>query len=190
MGCFQWNKLKYTYFVFLSWHWVKLTPRLCWLLQWWNYCCAIALDGLACAEFKEFDEHKVELNLTWPMVKSNADRCTCNISALQLKFDHQKGCLSLSWSPSSDTMFYLWVVVCLYRAEQGSWMVLHRAVTCWTGHMLIPLCVCYSFKSFCVHLWRRQSSKLPCMKYLFLGEFLLLAQQNTKCHNLGMLAGR
>ena len=45
---------------------------------------------------------------------------------------------------------------------------------------------------------------LPCMKYLFLGEFLLLAQQNTKClgeflllalpntkcHNLGMLAGR
>ena len=31
------------------------------------------LDGLACAEFKEFDEHKVELNLTWPMVKSTAD---------------------------------------------------------------------------------------------------------------------
>ena len=26
------------------------------------------------------------------------------------------------------------------------------------------------------------------MKYLFLGEFLLLAQQNTKCHDLGMLA--
>ena len=31
---------------------------------------------------------------------------------------------------------------------------------------------------------------LPCLKYLFLGEFLLLAQQNTKCHDLGMLAGR
>ena len=45
---------------------------------------------------------------------------------------------------------------------------------------------------------------LPCMKYLFLGEFLLLAQQNTKCLgeflllalpnakccDLGMLAGR
>ena len=45
---------------------------------------------------------------------------------------------------------------------------------------------------------------LPCMKYLFLGEFLLLAQQNTKClgeflllalpntkcRDLGMLAGR
>ena len=28
------------------------------------------------------------------------------------------------------------------------------------------------------------------MKYLFLGEFLLLAQQNTKCHDLAMLAGR
>ena len=106
----------------LSWHWVKLTPRLCWLLQQWNYCCVIALDGLAGAEFKEFDEHKVELNLTWPMVKSNADRGTCNISTLQLKFDHQKGCLSLSWSPSSDTMFYLWVVVCLYGTEWGSWM--------------------------------------------------------------------
>ena len=107
MGCYWWNKLKYTYFVFLSWHWVKLTPRLCWLLQWWNYCCAVALDGLAWAEF---DEHKVELNLTWAMVKSNADRCTCNISILQLMFNHQTGCLSLSWSPSSDTMFYLWVV--------------------------------------------------------------------------------
>ena len=152
MGCFWWNKLKYTYFVFLGWCCMKLTPRLCWLLQWWNYYCAIALDGLACAEFKEFDEHKVELNLTWPMVKSNAVRCTCNISTLQLKFDHQKACLSLSWSPSSDTMFYLWVVVCLYgaeqflhRAERGSWMVLHRAVRFWMGYMLIPLCVCYSF---------------------------------------------
>ena len=45
---------------------------------------------------------------------------------------------------------------------------------------------------------------LPCLKYLFLGELLLLAQQNTKCLgeflllalpntkycNLGMLAGR
>ena len=45
---------------------------------------------------------------------------------------------------------------------------------------------------------------LPCMKYLFLGGFLLLAQQNTKClgeflllalpntkcHDLGMLVGR
>ena len=74
----------------------KLTPRLCWLLQRWNYCGAIALDGLACAEFKEFDEHKVELNLTWPMVKSTAEQCTCNISSFQLKFNHQKGCLSLS----------------------------------------------------------------------------------------------
>ena len=121
MGCFWWNKLKYTYFVLLGWCWVKLTLRLCWLLQWWNYCCAIALDGLACAEFKEFDEHKVELNLTCTVVKSNADRCTCNISTLKLKFNHQKGCLSVSWSPSSDTMFYLWVGVCLHGAEQGSW---------------------------------------------------------------------
>ena len=124
----------------------KLTPRLCWLLQWWNYCCVIALDRLACAEFKEFDEHKVELNLTWPMVKSTAEWCTCNISTFQLKFDHQKGCLSLSWSPSSDTMFYLWVV-----AAWGSWMgtiwfcmgILNRLNG--MGHMLIALCVCYSF---------------------------------------------
>ena len=142
---------------------MKLTPRLCWLLQWWNYCCVIALDGQACAEFKEFDEHKVELNLTWPMVKSNADRCTCNISTLQLKFNHQKGCVSLSWSPSSDTMFYLWVVATwgcflewgLYGfcmgilngdPEWGSRMVSARGwMQFWTGHMLIPLCVCYSF---------------------------------------------
>ena len=120
MGCLQWNKLKYTYFVFFLLVMGKLTPRLCWLLQWWNYCCVIALDRLACAEFKEFkefNEHKVELNLTWPMVKSTAEWCTCNISAFQLKFNHQKGCLSLSWSPSSDTMFYLWVV-----ATRGSWM--------------------------------------------------------------------
>ena len=104
------------YFVFFLLVMGKLTPRLCWLLQWWNYCCVIALDRLACAEFKEFNEHKVELNLIWPMVKSTAEWCTCNISAFQLKFDHQKGCLSLSWSPSSDTMFYLWVV-----ATWGSW---------------------------------------------------------------------
>ena len=117
MGCFWWNKLKYTYFVFFLLVMGKLTARLCWLLQQWNYCCVIALDRLACAEFKEFDEPKVELNLTLSMVKSTAEQCTCNISTFQLKFDHQKGCLSLSWSPSSDTVFYLWVV-----ATRGSWM--------------------------------------------------------------------
>ena len=152
MGCFWLNKLKYTYFVLFLLVIGKLTPRLCWLLQQWNYCCAIALDGLACAEFKEFNEHKVELNLTWPMVKSTAEKCTCNISAFQLKFDHQKGCLSLSWSPSSDTMFNLWVV-----AAWGSWtgtiwflhgdpeQFLHGAEWFWMGHMGIPLCVCYCF---------------------------------------------
>ena len=56
-------------------------------------------------------------------------------------------------------LFYLWVVAARGSwtgtvrfctrlngdPEQGSWMVLHRAAMSWMGHMLIPLCVCYSF---------------------------------------------
>ena len=110
----------------------KLTPRLCWLLQWWNYCCVIALDRLACAEFKEFDEHKVELNLTWPMVKSH-----CWMMHLQyLRFPVEV------WSPErlskSQLITIFWHHVLplggscigilngdctvLYGAEWGSWM--------------------------------------------------------------------
>ena len=84
----------------------------------------------------------------------------------------------------------------------GRWMV-ERFLYVLNGAFTYSPVWCYSFKSFCVHLWRRQSSMLPCMKYLFLGGFLLLAQQNTKClgeflllalpntkcHDLGMLAG-
>ena len=170
MGSFWWNKLKYTYFLFLCWCWVKLTPRLCWLLQWWNYCCVIALDGLACAEFKEFDEHKIELNLTWPMVKSNADRCTFNISTLQLKFDHQKGCLSLSWSPSSDTMFYLWVVGeqlnIFWMVEQLNvfWMVEQLTIFC-TFWMVEQLNVFYILNRASAYspLWCYSFNLSPCI---------------------------
>ena len=100
-----------------------------------------------------------------------------------------RGLRLVEWGSCLIFVFYLWVVVCLYGTERGSWTVLHGAVRCWMGHMLIPLCVCYSFNvSLFVFIQRRQNSKLSCMKYLFLGEFLLLAQQNTKCHDLGILA--
>ena len=134
MGCFWWNKLKYTYFVFLGWCWVKLAPRLCWLLQWWNYCCVIALDGLACAELKEFNEHKVELNLTLPMVKSNADSCTLQyllfpakvwsperLSESQLITIFSHHVLPLGGSCMGILNSFAWDCM-------GSWMVLHMGL--------------------------------------------------------------
>ena len=96
-----------------SCHWVKLTPRLCWLLQQWNYCCVIALDGLACAEFTGIQrtQGRIEFN--------------------------QKECLSLSWSPPSDTMFYLWVVVySLYIPTKIGQLILVKYI----------IISCYSFK--------------------------------------------
>ena len=48
------------------------------------------------------------------------------------------------------------------------------------GHMLIPLCVCYSLSPFVFVYEEGKVLSCPCMKYLLLGEFLLLAQQNTK----------
>ena len=51
-----------------------------------------------------------------------------------------------------------------------------------TMYLCVPGNSSYSFK-FQVHLVSKgkQSFALPCTKYLFLGEFLLLALLNTKC---------
>ena len=93
---------------------------------------------------------------------------------------------------SKSVMFYLWVVVGVYGAERGSCMVYGDPKQFYMGNMLVPLCVCYSFNlSPGVFIYEEDKVlSYLVQKYLFLGEFLLLAQQNTKCCDLGMLAGR
>ena len=115
----------------------KLTPRLCGLLQQWNYCYVIALDRLACAEFKEFNEHKVELDLTWTLVKSTAEWCTCNISTFQLQF------VSPERLSKSQLITIFWHHVLPLGGNHmgilnGDHMVLYEAEWGWMGHILLP----------------------------------------------------
>ena len=109
-----WNKLKYTYFVLFwlalgdDWH----QDCVGWLQQW-NYCCAIALDGLACAEFTGIrrTQGRIEFNLASGRNPMQIG-ALASISSLQLNL-HSPERMSESQIMHHllFTMFYLWVVV-------------------------------------------------------------------------------